>query len=137
MRFDLVNDPDAMFSIIAKQQRDQAVFEANDAERRQTAKRRDARSMAHPGTKPRGSAADEHDSPESAEAASVKESGTVISTTTSVLFVASRVTSSGTASKASRLRGRRPWPKARPDPQAAAAAAHKRSRSAYPEQDYR
>ena len=39
MRFDLVtHDPDALFNIIAKQQRDQAVIEANDAERRQTAK---------------------------------------------------------------------------------------------------
>ena len=43
---DLVtHDPDALFSIIAKQQRDQAVIEANDAVRRQTAKRRDARSV--------------------------------------------------------------------------------------------
>ena len=47
MRFNLVtHDPDALFSIIAKQQRDQAVIEANDAVRRQTAKRRGARSMA-------------------------------------------------------------------------------------------
>ena len=45
MRFDLVtHDPDALFSIIAKQERDQAVIEANDVERRQTAKLRDARS---------------------------------------------------------------------------------------------
>ena len=73
MRFDLVtHDPDASFSIIAKQQRDQAVIEANNAERRQTAKRRDARSMAAAGTKPQGSAVDEHDSRENAKAAGVK-----------------------------------------------------------------
>ena len=49
MRFDLVtHDPDALFNNIVKQQRDQAVVEANDAERRQTAKRRDARSVAGP-----------------------------------------------------------------------------------------
>ena len=61
MRFDLVtHDPDVLFNIIAKQQRDQALSEANDAERRQMAKRRDARSMAAAGTKPQGSAAYEH-----------------------------------------------------------------------------
>ena len=38
MRFDLVtHDPDALISIIATQQRDQAVIEANDDVRRQTA----------------------------------------------------------------------------------------------------
>ena len=73
MRFDFVtDDPDALFSIIAKQQRDQAVIEANDAVRRQTAKRRDARSVAVAGTKPQGSTADEHDSRESGKAAGVK-----------------------------------------------------------------
>ena len=40
MHFDLVtHDHDALFSRIAKQQRDLAVIEANDAERRQTGKR--------------------------------------------------------------------------------------------------
>ena len=73
MRFDAVtHDPEALFNIIAKQQRDQAVIEANGAERQQTAKRRDARSIAAAGTKPQGSAADEHDSRESAKAAGVK-----------------------------------------------------------------
>ena len=47
------------------------VIEANDTERRQTAKRRDARSMAAAGTRPHGSAADEHDSRESTKAAGV------------------------------------------------------------------
>ena len=57
MRFDLVkHDPDALLSIIVKQHKDQAVVEANDAERRQTAKQRDARSVAVAGTKPQGSA---------------------------------------------------------------------------------
>ena len=73
MRFDLVaHDPDALFNIIAKQQRDQAVIQANDAERRQTAKRLDSRSMAAAGTKPQGRAVDEHDSRENAKAAGVK-----------------------------------------------------------------
>ena len=73
MRFDLVtHDPGALFNIIAKQQRDQAVIEANDAERRQTAKRRDSRSMAAAGTKPQGRAVDVHDSRDNAKAAGVK-----------------------------------------------------------------
>ena len=73
MRFDLVtHDPDALFSIIAKQQRDGAIIEANDAVHRQTAKRRDARSVAVAGTKPQGSTADGYDSRKSAKAAGVK-----------------------------------------------------------------
>ena len=71
--FDLVtHDPDALFNTISKQ-RNQSVIETNDAERRHTAKRRDSRSLAAAGTKPKGSAADEHDSCESAKAAGVKE----------------------------------------------------------------
>ena len=67
MRFDFVtHHPDALFSIVAKQQRDQAVIEANHAVRGPTAKRRDARSAAVAGTKPQGSTADGHDSRESA-----------------------------------------------------------------------
>ena len=73
MRFDLVtHDTDALFNIIAKQQRGQAEFEANDAERRQTAKRRDSRSTAAARTKPQGRAVDEHDSRENDKAADVK-----------------------------------------------------------------
>ena len=76
MRFDLVTrDPDALFSMIAKQQRDQAVIKAKDAEHRQTAKRRDARSVAAARTKPQRSAANEHDSCERAKAAGVKAEG--------------------------------------------------------------
>eukprot|EP00904_Undaria_pinnatifida_P006171 jgi/Undpi1/2684/HiC_scaffold_13.g06062.m1 len=56
----------ALRSIIAKQQRDQAVIEADNAVRRQTAKRRDVRSVAVEGTKPQGSTADGHDSREKA-----------------------------------------------------------------------
>ena len=63
---------DALFIIIAKQQRDQAVIQANDAVRRQTTKRRGARSVAVAGTKPQGSTADGHDSRESAKAGGVK-----------------------------------------------------------------
>ena len=72
VRFDLVtHGPDALFNIISKQQRDQAAVEANDAERRQTAKRRGSRSMAAAGTKPQGLAVDGHDSRENAKAAGV------------------------------------------------------------------
>ena len=71
MRFDLVtHDLGALFSIITKQERDQAVIEANDALRRQTAKTVDARSVAIEETEPRGSTkTDGHDSRESAKAA--------------------------------------------------------------------
>ena len=59
MRFNLVvHDPDALFNIIDQQRRDQAVIEANDAARRQTATRRDARSVVAAGTKLQGNAAD-------------------------------------------------------------------------------
>ena len=59
MRFNLVvHDPDALFNIIHQQRRDQAVIEANDAARRQTATRRDARLVAAAGTKLQGNAAD-------------------------------------------------------------------------------
>ena len=58
-RFNLVVDtPDTMFNIIDQQRRDQAVIEANDAARRQTATRRDARLVAAAGTKLQGNAAD-------------------------------------------------------------------------------
>ena len=60
-----------MFNTIAKQLRDQAVIEANDTGRRKPANLRDARSVAAAGTKRPGSAADWHDSRESAKAASV------------------------------------------------------------------
>ena len=43
MRFNLVvQDPAAMYNIIDQQRRDDAAIEANDAARRQTARRRDA-----------------------------------------------------------------------------------------------
>ena len=73
MRLYLVTHaPDAFFNIVAKQQRNQAVIEANDAERRQTEQRRDSRSMAAAGTKLQGRAVDEHDSRENVKAAGVK-----------------------------------------------------------------
>ena len=59
MRFNLVlHDPDALFKIIDQQRWDQAVIEANDAARRQTAKRHDDRSVAAAETKLQGNAAD-------------------------------------------------------------------------------
>ena len=72
-RFDLVTyDPNALFNIIAKQQRNQVLIEASDAERRQTPKRGGARSMAAAGTAPQESVADEHGSRENTKAAGVK-----------------------------------------------------------------
>ena len=104
MRFGLVtHDPDTIFSIIGEQQRDQAVIEANSAVCRQTAKGRGARSVAAAGTKlqevlltstiyarvPRPL---------------VSEQSGAVGTTTSVLCLASKVTSRGTAPKVSRVR---------------------------------
>ena len=48
------------------------MIEANDAARRQTAKRRDARSKAAVETKLQGNAADKHDGSQSAKTAGVK-----------------------------------------------------------------
>ena len=61
----VVHDPDALFNIIVNQRRDQAVLEANDASRRQTAARRDARSVAAAGATLQGIVADEHDASQS------------------------------------------------------------------------
>ena len=73
MRFNLlVHDPDALFNIIDQQRRDQAVTEANDAARRQTATRRDAISVAAAGTKLQGNAADKPDGSQSAKTAGLK-----------------------------------------------------------------
>ena len=73
MRFNLVvHDPDSLFNIIDQKRRGQAVIEDNDAARRQTATRRDARSVAVAGTKLQGDAADKHDGSQSAKTAGVK-----------------------------------------------------------------
>ena len=106
MRYEIVtHDPDSLFNIIAKQQRDQAVVEANDAERRQTAKQRDSRSMAAAGTKPQGRAVDEHDSRENAKAAGVKtERNRRYDNNECFVCGKSRNTSGGIAPKASRAR---------------------------------
>ena len=73
MIFDIVtHDPDGVLNIIAKQQQGQAVIEANDAERRQTAKRHDFMSTAAARTKSQGRAVDEHDPRENAKGAGVK-----------------------------------------------------------------
>ena len=103
MRFDFVtHDPGALFNIIAKQQRDQAVTAANDAERRQTANPRVSRSMAAPRTKPQGRAADEHNSGENANVVRVKADRSRRYDNNECLYVASRDTRSGTAPEASR-----------------------------------
>ena len=73
MRFKLVlHDSDALFNIIDQQRQDQAVIEANDAARRQTATRRDARSMAAAGTKLQGNPAHKPVESQSAKTAGVK-----------------------------------------------------------------
>ena len=73
MRFNLVvHDPNALFITINQQRREQAVIEANDAARRQTTPRRDARSVAAAGIKLQGNAADKHDGSQSAKTAGVK-----------------------------------------------------------------
>ena len=73
MRFNLVVcDPDALFNIIDQQRRDQAMIDANDNARPQTATRRDARSVAAAGTKLQGNDADKHDGSQSAKTAGVK-----------------------------------------------------------------
>ena len=136
MRFNLVvHDPDALFNIIDQQRRDQAVIEANDAARRQTATRRDARSVAAAGTKLQGNAGDKHDGSQSAKTAGVKAERNR-RYENNECFVCSKVKSNETAPKpAKQGGGRRSWPEPRPGPQAAATAEaiHKRSRSAYPE----
>ena len=67
MRFNLVvYGPDALF-ILDQQRRDQAVIEANDAARRQTVRRRDARSVAAADTKRQGNAADRRDASQNAK----------------------------------------------------------------------
>ena len=105
MRLNLVvHDPDALFNIIDQQRRGQAVIEANDAARRQSATRRDARSVAAAGTNLRGNAADKSDGSQSAKTEGVNAERTVGTRETSVLFVASKVTSNGSAPKARRER---------------------------------
>ena len=138
MRFDLVtHDPDALFSIIAKQQRDQAVIEANCAVRRQKAKRRDARSVAVEGTKPQGSTVDWQDSRESANTAGVKAERNRRYDNKECCVWHARSQAAGLPPKPAGQGGeRRLWLDPRPDP-CTAAAVPKRSRLAYPEQDNR
>ena len=57
----VVHDPDALINIIGHQRRDQAVIEADDAARGQSATQRDPRSVAAAGTKLQDIAADKHD----------------------------------------------------------------------------
>ena len=61
-----IRDSDALFNIIDQQRRDQAVIEANDATRRQTATRRAE------GTKLQGNAADKTDANQIAKTAGAK-----------------------------------------------------------------
>ena len=73
VKFNLVvHYPDALFNVIDQQRRDQAVIEANDAARRQTATRRDARTVAAAGTKLQSNTADKHDGSESVKTAGIK-----------------------------------------------------------------
>ena len=105
MTFNLVvHDPDALFNIMEQQRRDQAVIEANDAARRQTATRRDARSVAAAGPSCRTMLLTNTTEARVPRPLEGKQTGTVGKRTTSVLFVASKVTSNGTAPKAGRAR---------------------------------
>ena len=67
-----MHDPDALFNIIDQQPRHQAMIETNDAARRQTATRRDARSVAAAGTKVQDNVADKPDGRQSVKNAGVK-----------------------------------------------------------------
>ena len=108
MRLNLVMyDPDALFNIIDPQLWDQAVIDANDAVRRQSATPRDTRLVAVAVTKMQGSAADKHDASQRAETAGVKAERNRQYDNNECFFVASKGTSSGTAPKASRGRRRK------------------------------
>ena len=100
-----MHDHDALFNIIDQQRRDQAVMEANDAARRQTAKGHDAKSVAAAETKLHGRATDQNDETRVPRPLALKRSGTVGTVTTSVWFVVSTVPGNATAPKASRERG--------------------------------
>ena len=105
VRFNLVgHDPDVLFNIIDQQQRDQGVIDANDAARRQTATRRDARSVAAAEIKLQGTAAESTTESRLPTPLGKMQSETVGTRATSVLLVASKVTSNGTAHKATRAR---------------------------------
>ena len=97
-----MHDHDALFNIIDQQRRDQAVMEANDAARRQTAKGHEAKSVAAAETKLHGRATDQNDEARVPRPLALKRSGTVVTITTSVWFVASTVPGNATAPKASR-----------------------------------
>ena len=139
-RFNLVvHDPDALFNIIDQHRRDQAVIEANDAARRQTATRRDARSVAAAGTKLQSSAADEHDASQSAKTAGVKAERNRRYDNNECVCQARSPAVGLLPEPAGQGAERRTCPEPRPRPQAAAAAAaiHMRSCEAYPEKNYR
>ena len=134
MRFNLVvHDPAALFYIIDQQRRDKAMIEANDAASRQTAKRRDARSVAVAETKLQGNAADKHDASQSTKTAGVNESRAEPPVRQPRVFCLRQARSQamGLPPKSAGQGGeRRSWPEPRRRPQAAAASIYKRSRSA-------
>ena len=137
-----MHDPDALFNIIDQQRRDQAVIEANDAARRQRTTRRDARSVAAAGIKLQGSAADKPDGSQSAKTAGVKaernrryeKNDCFVCGTQSHKQWDCPQSQQGKAGKGvhGQSHGQDPAAAA-----SAAAAIHKRSRSAYPEQSHR
>ena len=105
MRFDLLTyDSDELFSIIAKQQRDQAVIDANDAARRKR------QSGMTPGQRLLRGPCRREVLLTSTIHASAKDAGVKVEQNhlgtpkTRVLYVASKVTSSEAASKANRVR---------------------------------
>ena len=105
MRFNIVVDgSNALFNIIEEQQPDQAVIEAHDAARRQTAKRRDSTTVPAAETKLQGMLLTNRTQARLPRSLGLMQGGAVGTIITSVSFVESKVTSNGTAPKASRAR---------------------------------
>ena len=137
-----MHDPDALLNIIHQQRPDQAMIEANDTARRQTATWRDARSVAAAGTKLQGNAADKPDGSQSAKIAGLKAERNRRYENNECFVWASKVTSIRTAPKASRARrGKAFMARATartPSSSSISSSSNpQRSRSAYPEQSYR
>ena len=137
-----MHDPDTLVNIIDQQRRDQAVIEANDAARWQTPQRWDSKSVAAAETNLQGNAAGKHYANQSAKTAGVKTEWNR-RYDNKECFVSGKQGSEqwdcpqsqqGNVGKGvhGQSHGQDPAAAA-----SAAAAIHKRSRSAYPEQSHR
>ena len=135
--FDLVkHDPDALFSNIGKQLRDEAVFEANDSARLQMGTRRDDGSVAAAATKPQGRGDDEHDLREGVKVAFVKVQRNSRNDNKERFVCGKQGHKQRNCPRGQQGKAEEGpmWPEPWPDPQAA-AAVHQWLCSAYPEQD--